>query len=230
MQFFMIKSPPQVTDSRKMEDTLDNTLTLFDFIYILISSKMFQVVFSFIFMFCFMWKFAKTTKKKKHQQSHLGFSLAYTPVCHPQVFSFPEPARIDPRRSECWRLRACRRGADRWYSSVIVCSAADGWWARLPWHSSLSRSQMLPQQCSDLETVPAHQSPATAPRAPRLMTPLNEVRFPRERFCFFVFVLFFLKCWHTRLCRRGCVLLSLPLEFRLSPRTRASRAPSKRIM
>lgn len=89
MQFFMIKSPPQVTDSRKMENTLDNTLTLFDFIYILISSKMFQVVFSFIFMFCFMWKFAKT-KQKKIISSHTWVSLLPTrPSVTHRSFLFP---------------------------------------------------------------------------------------------------------------------------------------------
>lgn len=165
MQFFMMKSHPQVTDSRKMENTLDNTDTFWFFSIFRFLLKCFKL--HFLSYSCFvLFENLQKQNKKKHQQSHLGFFLAYTSVCYPQVFSFPETARIDPRRSECWRLRACGRGADRWYSSVIVCSAADGWWARLPWHSSLSRSQMLPQQCSDLETVPVHQSPATAPRAP----------------------------------------------------------------
>lgn len=66
------------------------------------------------------------------------------------------------------RLRACSHDTDRWYPPVSVSSLPDGWWASVSWHSSVSCSQMLPQQCSDpglVQQTPLYCSSVGAKRA-----------------------------------------------------------------
>ena len=55
-------------------------------------------------------------------------------------------------------LPACRHATDQRYSTISVSSLPDGCWASVSRHSSVSCSQMLPQQSSDPGTGPADES------------------------------------------------------------------------
>lgn len=139
--------------------------------------------------------------EKQSIESYIWVSSVPTQASTPLFFFYffsPQTTWIDLCHSACRGLRACRHGTDRWYSPIIVSSLADGWWASVSWHSSMSCSQMLPQRCSDLETGPADESPAAAPR-----TRSNDATKWSA-----IFLGAFLKYLGAAFCRCGAVLSS----------------------
>lgn len=185
---------------------------------------MFQIVFSFIFIFCFIWNFAKTKQKSTSSHTWVSFLPTRPSVTH-RSFLFPtlhESTPVGPSVGGCEPVDAAP--IDGILPSLSAAQQMAGGLGSPDIHHCLA------VRCSRSSALTSRPVPRTSLPPPLRGPPSNDAAkwgaFSPAVFFFF----FFLKCWHTQLCRCGCVLLSLPLEFRLSPRTSASRAPLKPIM